>query len=113
VDLAVLTIFGDGDAGVSVVVKNQGSVAAAAPVMLYLLPEGGGLVPLTTISLPMSQPAPLGPGETRTVRSRPFGCESRQRVKAKVDHADAVAETDEANNESAVIEVRARRPCER
>lgn len=120
-DLAIVSISGNGDQGVTVIVQNKGAgpVPAgqggnipgfiAVRVKLYLVPTGGGQ-PRELDSTGMMILDGLNPGEAKQVRSRAMGCGLTQEVKAVVDPGNGITERDENNNESQTITVKSR-PC--
>ncbi|MGI9065867.1 MAG: CARDB domain-containing protein [Pyrinomonadaceae bacterium] len=120
-DLAIVSISGNGDQRVTVIVQNKGAgpvpegrggnIAGfiAVKVKLYLVPTAGGQ-PRELDSTGMMILDGLNPGEAKPVRSRAMGCGLTQDIKAVVDSGNGIAETDENNNESQIITVKSR-PC--
>lgn len=121
-DLVVVSVTGDGDQGVTVIVQNKGTANVPQPdtrsnirgfqaikVRLYLIPTGGGQ-PREIDSTGMMILDGLNPGEAKPVRSRAMGCGLTQKIIARVDAANEIPELDENNNESVPITVKSR-PC--
>ena len=122
-DLVVVSVTGDGDQGVTVIVKNMGTAPVLAgqnypgvKVRLYIVPAGGGQPPTAggqaslLDSTGMVILTGLQPGEAKAVRSRAFGCGLMQNIKAVVDPDKAITETNDNNNESEPFRVKSR-PC--
>lgn len=120
-DLAIVSISGSGDQGVTVIVQNKGTGPVpegragnipgftAVKVKLLLVPTGGGQ-PRELDSTGMMILDGLNPGEAKQVRSRGMGCGLTQEIKAVVDPGNGITETNENNNESQTITVKSR-PC--
>lgn len=119
-DIAIVSIFQQGES-VTVVVKNMGTANYETVVQgntffpnldiqLYMVPTGGGADVKWQFNGLLQIVGGLKPGETRSVSGGTFGCGTRQNIYAKVDADNRIPESDENNNRSQTIEVKAR-PC--